>query len=226
MAINTIGSFGGGYGIQDGSNFIGMWSQTGILQFGFGSGGGALTSKANIDTAGNLNISGSMFLAQNVSSSTVNLVMGPTGAGTCYLRPNGVGSTAGQLFLASNGALTTSGTANFNTSDANYKTNFVDKEPQPFHRQWFGEYDRIDIEAHGRGITAQAAQKIVPEHVEARIIENEDGTTKEMLVIDTAGIALEQSFWTGREIDKMRAEMQAMMEEIRALRALVTPLER
>lgn len=67
------------------------------------------TGQMTVDSGGTLTVNGSMNAVGNVSgsgnfiSSSVNVIMGPTGAGTCYLRPNGVGSGAGQVYVTSNG---------------------------------------------------------------------------------------------------------------------------
>jgi hypothetical protein len=55
---------------------------------------------------GSITTTGSVVANQNFQSSTNTVIMGPTGAGTCYMRPNGVGSSTGQLVLGSNGDLT------------------------------------------------------------------------------------------------------------------------
>jgi hypothetical protein len=65
--------------------------------------GGTLTAP-NVTASGNVS-AGQLITGSNVVSSGVNLVMGPTGAGTVYLRPNGVGNAAGQTFVGSNGAI-------------------------------------------------------------------------------------------------------------------------
>jgi hypothetical protein len=59
---------------------------------------------------------------QNISSSTTALVLGTTGAGTVYLRPNGVGSGTGQVYIDASGGINsvggynnTMGAAAFNT---------------------------------------------------------------------------------------------------------------
>jgi hypothetical protein len=52
LCMFTQGSYGGGWKLKDGSNTLGIWSSFGAFQFGFGSGTGAITSKASIGTDG------------------------------------------------------------------------------------------------------------------------------------------------------------------------------
>lgn len=62
-----------------------------------------IDASGTLSTAGGITAAGTLTANQNVQSSTANVVIGTTGAGNVYLRPNGVGSTTGQLVLASNG---------------------------------------------------------------------------------------------------------------------------
>jgi hypothetical protein len=67
-----------------------------------------------------LTVGGTVTSAQNFASSTTAAVLATTGAGTIYLRPNGVGSTTGQAILDSAGGISTSGafTAGSTVSDS------------------------------------------------------------------------------------------------------------
>lgn len=61
------------------------------------------------------NISGTTLIAnQNYQSSTSTAVLGTTGAGTVYLRPNGVASSTGQVQVDSSGNITTLGALSAN----------------------------------------------------------------------------------------------------------------
>lgn len=55
-------------------------------------------------------VSGTVTSSQNFQSSTGSVVLGTTGAGTVFLRPNGVGSTTGQMTIDSAGNLVAAGT--------------------------------------------------------------------------------------------------------------------
>jgi len=46
-----------------------------------------------------------LFTTQNIQSNSGNLVLGPTGAGAVFLRPNGAASTSGQAYVQSDGQL-------------------------------------------------------------------------------------------------------------------------
>lgn len=59
---------------------------------------------ASITSSGSVTASGNNFIG---SATTVTL--GPSSAGTVLLRPNGAGSSAGQVSVASTGAVTASG---------------------------------------------------------------------------------------------------------------------
>lgn len=52
MAYNASGGFGGGYHMTDGTSELGIWSNFGNMQFGFGTSGGAITSKSALSTTG------------------------------------------------------------------------------------------------------------------------------------------------------------------------------
>lgn len=58
LGFVTSGSYGGGYGMVDGAQNIGMWSSFGALNFGFGSNGGALISRMTLTTSGALSTTG------------------------------------------------------------------------------------------------------------------------------------------------------------------------
>jgi hypothetical protein len=54
--VVASGPFGGGIGMIDGSSMMGMWSNSGVWNFGNGTTSGALVSRVVIDTAGNVGI--------------------------------------------------------------------------------------------------------------------------------------------------------------------------
>lgn len=63
-----------------------------------------LTARFTVDVNGNATCT-QMTTNQSFISSSANIIMSPTGAGTCYLRPNGAGSGTGQTVVDSNGRL-------------------------------------------------------------------------------------------------------------------------
>lgn len=109
------------------------------------------------------------------------------------------------------GDLTSYGTSvNFNvTSDERVKTNFVESEPRCVHREWFGEYDRTDIEAHGRGMRAQDIARHMPMYVTPDRVMKVPGTDSPLLGVAHMAVAFEQSIWCGREIDKIKEALNA-----------------
>jgi hypothetical protein len=68
------------------------------------SAAGALAADSSITSGGTITA------VQNFQSSTAAAVLGPNGAGTVYLRPNGVGSGTGQTYVTNAGAMTVNGT--------------------------------------------------------------------------------------------------------------------
>ncbi|WNL45970.1 hypothetical protein RKE25_21590 [Dyella sp. BiH032] len=60
LALTTSGSYGGGYGLVDGSYNIGLYSVYGTLNIGFGTGNGGLASKLTLTPSGNLTITGTL----------------------------------------------------------------------------------------------------------------------------------------------------------------------
>ena len=64
FGVRASGSYGGGLGLIDGTFNIGLWSNSGVLNFGFGTSLGALTSKATLDASGNLTTVGSVYTPQ------------------------------------------------------------------------------------------------------------------------------------------------------------------
>lgn len=60
LALTTSGSYGGGYGLVDGSYNIGLYSVFGALNVGFGTGNGGLSPKLSLSPSGNLTITGTL----------------------------------------------------------------------------------------------------------------------------------------------------------------------
>ncbi|MBZ9922595.1 hypothetical protein LB579_33610, partial [Mesorhizobium sp. BR1-1-7] len=60
--------------------------------------------------SGNVTSSGGYIGNTNFASSTGSVTLAPTGAGSVFLRPNGIGSSTGQMVVASTGNVTINGT--------------------------------------------------------------------------------------------------------------------
>lgn len=106
----TSGSIGSGFGsINIGSNALtaGAATFTSMTSSGAVSGTTGTFSSTVTGVAGTF--SGQVTAAQDFKSSTANAILNTTGAGTVYLRPNGVGSATGQFTVASNGNANSSG---------------------------------------------------------------------------------------------------------------------
>jgi hypothetical protein len=72
---------------------------------------GDLTVNGSVTAVGaGITAGGAVTSTQNFISSTANCYLGPTGAGTIILRPNGVGSGTGQFIVGSTGNATVNGT--------------------------------------------------------------------------------------------------------------------
>jgi hypothetical protein len=67
------------------------------------------SNQTSIDANGNMVVNGTIqstntiFAATYFQSTSVTAILGTTGAGTVYMRPNGAGSSAGQAWLGSDG---------------------------------------------------------------------------------------------------------------------------
>jgi hypothetical protein len=72
------------------------------------------------DPGGNFTVAGTVSSSQSFQSTGAAAILGATGAGTCYLRPNGINSGVGQAYVNSNGQWTVT------TSGSNATLNVVD----------------------------------------------------------------------------------------------------
>lgn len=171
----------------------------GIAPFGFvasGSYGGGLGILDGTYSWGIYDVSGTLYF----------------GAGT-----GATGALTARMTLTSAGALGISAgltctTMNATSSDETLKENFIEKDPIPMHRVWFGEYDRKDVTFHGRGTTAQKLQKFMPQHVHEYDYKagNTPNSVIKKLSIAVADAAFEQSIWCGRQIDNHEARIAAL----------------
>lgn len=160
---------------------------------------GALTSNSAISTTSDITASGVMQAGSSFRSSGTSAIVGTTGAGTVYLRPNGIGSTSGQLSVDNTGMATA---VNFTaTSDERLKKNIAVAIP----RSYIGdvlEFVRFDWIESGRpdlGVVAQRVRAVAPEYVH----ENEDG----MLSVDKASLSLELVLGLYQRIRELEARL-------------------
>jgi hypothetical protein len=131
------------------------------------------------------------------------------------------GSVTNPMQLTSGGALTTSGVANFNTSDRRLKKNIKPLDVVPYHRLApYYSYERKDIDAKGQGPMAQDVFKINPAHVNE--YHHMNGRTRrhvKRLAIDKTGIALEQAYWASYEVDDLREVVTKLLKRVKQLEA-------
>jgi hypothetical protein len=148
----------------------------------------------------------------NGEGDFVNYVPSGNPGGFGWYNSIGGATPTQAMSLTGAGVLTTYGTSvNFNsTSDARVKTNFVEDAPRCIHREWFGEYDRTDMKAHGRGMKAQDVAKHMPDYVTEAMGAQVPGTHEPLLVLSHSAAAFEQSIWCGREIDKLWAKLHEL----------------
>jgi hypothetical protein len=64
-----------------------------------------LSASGNATVSGTVTVGGNLTAYERFTSSSTNAVLGPSGAGMVYLRPNGVGSTTAQASLDASGTL-------------------------------------------------------------------------------------------------------------------------
>lgn len=163
----------------DGSSMvpIGRIPALGYLPTAGGAMTGALTSNSDIST------SAVVQAASSFRSAGTTAILGTTGAGNVYLRPNGIGSATGELQLSSAGIAST---VNFiATSDERLKHQITPEAPRAdlLDQVHFYSFKWIDNGRFDLGVIAQEVQRLFPEYVHA----NDDG----MLGVDKASLSLE-----------------------------------
>lgn len=148
----------------------------------------SITTSANASVGGTLTVTGvfngssAVRSSQNFESTSANVVLAPTGAGTVFLRPNGSASAVGQATLAASGVLTA---VNLIATSDRRKKKHIQKEvardnlaDQLPLKSWRMRADNLP----GRGVVAQDVMKYAPEYV---------CDTGGVLGVDKAGLALE-----------------------------------
>jgi hypothetical protein len=116
---SVAGTVTAGQGSMYGDDFSGDLTVAGNVQstsgaFGSGSstiyirpnGTASVTGQTTISAAGDMLVSGSVSCSTNFTSGNISAVLAATGAGTVYLRPNGFGSSAGQMYVGPTGLVT------------------------------------------------------------------------------------------------------------------------
>lgn len=102
--------------VRAGQNFAATGAAAVLATTGAGNvilrpnGSGSGTGQFSVGPTGAVSAASSISFVDNIISTTANFVIGPTGAGNIFFRPNGVGSTTGQAFIDSAGQLITSNT--------------------------------------------------------------------------------------------------------------------
>jgi hypothetical protein len=77
---------------------------------------GSLSDAGNFNASGGIAAGGAVTFNGVTQSSSTTAIFAASGAGACYLRPNGQGSAAGQAFVNSGGQFSTNGNVVANTS--------------------------------------------------------------------------------------------------------------
>lgn len=179
------------------------------------NGSGSTSGQAQVAASGILTAASDVQSSQNFVSTSVNAVLATTGAGACYLRPNGAASAAGQLYLDSGGNLTVSGTANFQGSDRRLKRDVVRSAPRPIHRGLsLFDYTLVASGEAGRGVLAHHLQVRAPEYVGQ--FEVQQGRRKvKRLSVNYAGTALEIAIWSANEVDRLTKLVASLQKQLK-----------
>lgn len=133
-----------------------------------------------------------------------------------------------------NSTITSTGAANFNTSDRRLKKNLKRVAPRALHRDlpWYS-YERRDTGEKGLGPTAQDAQNLDDlfvneyDHPIGKVSKTSKvQRTVKRLAMDKLGIALEESMWAGREVDRLTALVDALSKRLTAAEKTVKALRK
>jgi hypothetical protein len=172
------------------------------------------TGEAQLSTAGQMWATGG-FLSPNWYESTGATVgMGTNGAGTCYMRPNGVGSASGQTTVSSTGNMVVNGTVTA-TSDASQKTdvetiaNALDKlsKLRGVSFTWLPENKNGEKSI---GLIAQEVEEVIPE-----IVHVDDEGLKSVAYGNLAGLFIEAIKELTKKVDAQQAEIEALKAQIK-----------
>lgn len=161
---------------------------------GFAGGGGA-----------DLSVQGSITSTVGNFIGGSSVVLATTGADVVVLRPNGVGSTTGQMTLDSAGTATT---VNFvSTSDRTRKRDIVYRDSdKDFSTLRLANWIWKDNSTAGVGVIAQDVLEIAPEYV-YRSPEGIYGVDKAGLALEMAKTAIEENIRLKAEIEALKARL-------------------
>ena len=157
--------------------------------------GGTVSGTLNV--TGIITGSSAVRSSQNFESTVGAVVLAPGSAGTVYLRPNGVGSSSGELTLSTGGVATA---VNF--------TGTSDRRLKKLIRKHVVREDLADMIAlktwlwkrtgeAGLGPIAQQVQDVAPEYVH----RSDSG----MLSVDKAGLAIEMAVGLAARLRRLEA---------------------
>lgn len=204
----------------------------GINFYNCASNGSSVTLIGRMDAAGNWTAPGTVaggyhlsnvgangaFQQINFGAGTVAYMWGTGGSGDNMMNWSRGGSSNYAMTIF--GSISSSGTASFNTSDRRLKKNIKKHVARPLHRQIkLFTFDRIDTGEHGLSVIAQEARAFDPiythEYEHARV----RGKPVMRLSVDKAGMALEQSMWSGHELDEQRKLIASLIKRVKKLEA-------
>ena len=136
-AIRSSGSYGGGLALTDGANDIALLSIAGTLNFAYGTMGGVLTTKASIDTSGNMSALSFSGAGTGLTGTAASLT-----AGAATKLSNDTGSAPSyscRAWVNFNGTGTVAINASGNVSSitdngvGDYTVNFATAMPDAFY---------------------------------------------------------------------------------------------
>lgn len=158
---------------------------------------GGTTFNATLNTAA-ITAGGDVSSSKFKSPGTT-FILGNSGAGSILLRPNGSGSTANQVSIASTGIISCVDVAS--TSDRRLKQNVQKHATDPYlvDKLRLAEWTfRIDGRP-GTGVIAQEVQKVAPQYVTKN-------PTNRYLGVDKAGLAIEAVIGLAMRVRKLEKE--------------------
>lgn len=107
-SLSTTTTITAGTGFQSTNNVYGGNGSVLLRPLGIANATNQVTidGSGSLTTVGHVTATGQVSSAQNFTSNSANIVMSTTGAGTVYFRPNGAGSTTGEVTVNSSGTVT------------------------------------------------------------------------------------------------------------------------
>jgi len=114
FGLYTTGQFGGGLYLEDPtggtSGSWGLYTNAGTLTASVGApGGGTLLSMLTLTNTGTLAVRENLVVSGGTISGGNGVILGGSNAGAVALRPNGTGSTTGQMVIGTDGNATVAG---------------------------------------------------------------------------------------------------------------------